>query len=277
MDGNGDAGEDGEELVMFGTMVMHDVIAGRPPPVQRGWFAGGAAAGVRGNDVRGNGVRGNAPGELATFREPLLPETITYEPADGSVGERVVYRRVDSEVVKDVVEHLPAQWTPRQKLLWCLGVNVALLLFVVLLICSLNDGKSSYFRWGPNDNLVVLTVHVNTWASYAGILAVLFIIRFIEVILSDIAAPIIQFTVYDPYKVDIQEFGRIELQVMTILMIMISAARAVILFVVAVTQIDIAMWSSGVQCMATVWTTYYLTKHKRFAGETVEVNGSNVV
>ena len=53
-----------------------------------------------------------------------------------------------------------------KKLQLCIFVNMCLLGLIVIPVVILNDGTSSYFRFGWHEDLVLISVKINTMERY---------------------------------------------------------------------------------------------------------------
>lgn len=98
----------------------------------------------------------------------------------------------------------------RTKLKWCLIANFLLLLSFGTLL-EIFKSSSSYWNVDPNSNLTVISIHINTWSKYFYILGLLSVFNISQVIISEIAHPILHFSIYNPDKKIITEFTQNEL------------------------------------------------------------------
>ena len=151
-------------------------------------------------------------------------------------------------------------------------LNVAVLLAVVVLAVYFRDPDSRYFRIGPAPDLHVVSVVVDTASKYAAVVAILALVCITDVIIGEIAAPILGFNVYNPDKHRITEFGKLELQVLANAMFAASSIRAVFMLVVTVTQVDLALITVIVAECTSMVTIRWLLNQKTFGhDETTEL------
>ena len=143
-------------------------------------------------------------------------------------------------------------------------LNISVLLIVIILTVYFRDAESRYFRFGPSTDLHVVSVVVDTWGKYVGVLGILTIIGISDVIISEIAVPILGFTVYNPDKLTINEFSKCELQVLANAMFMTSNIRSVFMLIVSVTQVDLALFSVLVTESTSIFTIRWLLNKKQF-------------
>ena len=150
------------------------------------------------------------------------------------------------------------------KLKICLISNAILLCFVISLVIVFRDDKSKYLRWGPQDDLIIVSVAVNTYTRYAFLLAVMAVIKVSDVLIGEIANPIIGFNIYNPDKKVITDFTKLELQFYGNSMYLIDAVKAGLLIMVNISQIDVALWGVFVSETASIVTIRMLLNEKEF-------------
>lgn len=156
----------------------------------------------------------------------------------------------------------------KTKLFHCVWVNILLLNAIVYIIFSFNDGSSSYFRMGPQEDLVLISVKINTWERYFVLLLLQILIKVCNVIVSEIANPILGFTIYNPDKKDVFGFEKIELQVYANLMFFVDNCKYTLMFLFSISQIDIAFFGIIVSEITGIFTVRMLLNEKTFHPET---------
>lgn len=151
-----------------------------------------------------------------------------------------------------------------KKLKICVLSNLLLLAFVVTLILIFRDDNSTYLRWGPQQDLIIISVAINNMTKYFLLLGVIAIIKISDVVIAEIASPIIGFNIYNPDKKIITEFTKNELQFYGNSMYLINAIKAVLLIMVNISQIDIALWGVFVSETTSLFTIRMLLNEKEF-------------
>ena len=131
-------------------------------------------------------------------------------------------------------------------------------------IILLNDNTSKYFRWGWNDDLILISIPINTQKRYLYTILFLSIMRISHVIIGEIAHPIIGFNIYNPDKKEITEFSKIELQMYGNLMYLIEGFKNILTVMLSITQIDIALISMLVSEVTSIYTINMLLNEKTF-------------
>ena len=131
-------------------------------------------------------------------------------------------------------------------------------------IILLNDNTSKYFRWGWNDDLILISIPINTQKRYLYTILFISIMRISHVIIGEIAHPIIGFNIYNPDKKEITEFSKIELQMYGNLMYLIEGFKNILTVMLSVTQIDIALISMLVSEITSIYTINMLLNEKTF-------------
>ena len=127
-----------------------------------------------------------------------------------------------------------------KKLKICVLSNLLLLSFVISIILIFKDDNSTYLRWGPQDDLIIISVAINNMTKYFLLLGIIAIIKISDVVIAEIASPIIGFNIYNPDKKVITDFTKNELQFYGNSMYLIDAIKAVLLIMVNISQIDIS-------------------------------------
>ena len=145
--------------------------------------------------------------------------------------------------------------------------NFVVLLLIVGTIVGFDDGTSKYWRIGPQEDFILISVTIDNWTKYYVLLIFVATIKISQCVIAEIAHPIIGFNIYNPDKKVIVDFSKIELQIYGNLMYTIDGVRDVIMIVMAVSQIDVALW--GVFCseMASIFTIRMLLNEKSFRKE----------
>ena len=153
---------------------------------------------------------------------------------------------------------------PNRKLFLCLVTNIIILFFVFLLIICFKSENSKYFRFGPQDDLIVISVHINTWDKYIIFNLIASLLKIFEVIIEEVGFPILSFNVYNPDKKIITEFTKMELQFYANSMYFVTALRGVLITVMMVTQFDLAFINVIVSEFTTLFTIRMLLNEKKF-------------
>ena len=97
----------------------------------------------------------------------------------------------------------------------CLALNVFLLLFIATcMITFASDSK--YFRFGPSEDFILISVKINTNSRYLFLLFLIACNNCIKVLISELGEPILVFNVYNPDKKVITEFTKCQLLFMQI-------------------------------------------------------------
>ena len=157
-----------------------------------------------------------------------------------------------------------------QKLRYCIFTNFLLLIFMATPIIILNDNTSKYFRWGWNDDLILISIPINTQSRYLCTILFISIIKISHVIIGEIANPIIGFNIYNPDKKEISDFTKIELQIYGNIMYLIDGFKSILTVMLSITQVDIALISMLVSEITSIFTINMLLSEKRFIKNTTD-------
>lgn len=155
--------------------------------------------------------------------------------------------------------------TPKEKLIFCLTINV-ITFTAVTVVVTVFAHASQYWRYGPADDLIVISVKVDTWIKYWYLLLGIAVINMCRVLVEELAWPVLGFTIYNPDKHHIADFTKNELQFFANSMSVISGLRNVFMTVITVTQVDIALWSLLVCEITSFYTNRVLLNEKTFKG-----------
>jgi len=157
--------------------------------------------------------------------------------------------------------------TPQQRLKICIIGQLLLLISVIIPTILLANKESTYYRFGPNEDLIIISIKINTWTRYAILLVYIMIIRICKVFITELGMPILSFNIYDPNKKKIEGFTRTELQLQANIMYMMNAIRYAITLQLSIIQIDIAIISAIFSELASIPTIYILLKDKVFVDD----------
>lgn len=152
----------------------------------------------------------------------------------------------------------------KTKLVYCIIANFAILCLAIIIVVMLKDEASKYFRFGPNEDLILVSVKVNTWVRWVMSLVVIGIFRVGEVIVNEIGSPILGFSIYNPDKTHITEFTKNELNFLANSMWIINGIRGVFMIVISITQFDLALASVVISEITSIFTIRMLLNEKTF-------------
>jgi hypothetical protein len=151
----------------------------------------------------------------------------------------------------------------RTKILACLFGNFLIFCFVSI-FCLIEGENSKYYTYGPNDSLIIISIKINDWKRYIILLITIGIMNSFKVIVEEIGMPVLGFSIYNPDKKEITEFGKLELQIYGNLMFLFSSLRNVFSILLIVSQIDISIFSVLIDNMTTIFTIRLLLNEKKF-------------
>ena len=152
----------------------------------------------------------------------------------------------------------------KTKLKYCVTGNI-LLLVVIVIITTHYQHESKYFRFGPSNDLIVISVNINTNNRYLILLLIISLVKITKVVVEEIGMPVIGFSIYNPDKKVITEFTKNELQFYGNTMYLTSSLRYIFEVMVTITQIDIAIYSVIISEITTIFTIRLLLNEKRFS------------
>lgn len=146
----------------------------------------------------------------------------------------------------------------------CLLGNVLTMIVVGVLIVVFRDPKSKYFRWGPNEDLIVISVAIDTWVKWSLLAMLVGIIRGCDVLVNELGSPILGFRIYNPDCKEISDFTKNELNFLGNSMSFVNSFRATLMVIVTISQFDIALVSLFFAELVSIFTVRHLLNEKRF-------------
>jgi hypothetical protein len=158
--------------------------------------------------------------------------------------------------------------TPKQRLKICIVGQLLVLISVIIPTVLLANKNSTYYRFGPNEELIIISIKIDTWSKYGILLGYTMIFRICKVFINELGMPILTFNIYNPNQKRIEDFTRMELQVLGNIMFTLNAISYAITLQLSILQIDIAVLSGIFSELAAIPTIYILLKDKEFVVET---------
>tara|TARA_Y100001958_G_scaffold150852_1_gene135134 strand:- start:1987 stop:2502 length:516 start_codon:yes stop_codon:yes gene_type:complete len=152
----------------------------------------------------------------------------------------------------------------KSKLVLSTLASLVVLIVLATPIFLLDNGDSKYFRYGWHDDLVLISVPINTGNRYFCAVLFVVIIRIGEVLVQEVAYPIVSFNIYNPDKKEVEEFSKNELQFFGNTLYLIEGIRGVFKTMTMVTQIDIALISVLAGELISIVTIRMLLNEKTF-------------
>ena len=150
----------------------------------------------------------------------------------------------------------------------CLALNVFLLMFIsTCMITFASDSK--YFRFGPSEDFILISVKIDTYSRYAFLLFLIACNNCIKVLIAELGEPILVFNVYNPDKKIITEFTKCQLLFYANSMFFIGNVRRVFELMITITQIDIALFSVIIEQIVSICTVCFLLSEKKFSKNNV--------
>ena len=166
------------------------------------------------------------------------------------------------------------------KLRYCVILNFLLFFIILFVILICKDNNNYYMTYGPNDNLYVLSIKINTQQKYIFLQFFLLFVEFSRVFTNEIASPILGFNIYNPDKKIITEFTKNELQLLANMMWLINSLTNSLFVMITISQIDIAILRTIYSEFTTIITIRMILNEKKFIYEDnvepIELDNLNV-
>lgn len=168
----------------------------------------------------------------------------------------------------------------QKRLKLCIIGQLLLLLSAMVPTILLANKESPYYRFGPNEDLIIISIKINTWTRYIVLIGYIMVFSICKVCINEFGMPILNFNIYDPNRKKVQGFTKTELQLQANTMYMLNSIRHVLTLQLSILQIDIAVMTSVFSELAAVWTVDVLLQEKTFEGKgdlkECLVNGPNI-
>ena len=150
------------------------------------------------------------------------------------------------------------------KLRWCLVTNVVLVCCIAGFVCIIPKVDDRYMRFGPQADLKLLGVAIDTWSRYWTFQFFLGCVQVTDVVIQDLANPIMGFNIYNPDKKIITEFTKNELQLYAQTFWFLTSVKGALMLLVSITQVDIAISKCVYNELAGVVVIRILLNEKTF-------------
>ena len=147
-------------------------------------------------------------------------------------------------------------------------MNFLLFIFIVISVVIFNNNNNNnYFKYGPNDDLDILGIKINTTDKYIYLQLFLCFVEMSRAWTNEIASPILGFNIYNPDKKIITEFTKNELQLLANIMWLINSLTNALFILITISQIDIAILRILYSEITTIFTIRLLLNDKTFINE----------
>jgi len=127
-----------------------------------------------------------------------------------------------------------------------------------------NKEQSSYFNIGWSDDFVFISMPINTAYKYFSFCGFIILSNISEVLMENIAGPLIQFSTYNPYKNEVSDFSRHELELYSNAVVFIQISKKLLQIFIILSQVDIALISLFSSQISASYTIHYLLNQKEF-------------
>lgn len=137
--------------------------------------------------------------------------------------------------------------------------------------------NSQYFRMGWSDSFIYVSIPIDTPYKYFLLCTFIIIMNVSEICMDTIATPLIQFSTYNPYKTQINDFCRVELEIYSNTIYFIQSTKRFINIFTILSQVDIAIISLlSSQTTVGIIIKFLLDQKNFSSNETVELDYTHV-
>lgn len=152
----------------------------------------------------------------------------------------------------------------KTKMQLCIYYNSIVIIIICINIINFSS-NIRYFQFGPNNNLIIISIIINTYKKYIVLLFYITGITIGENISQIIALPIINFNIYNPDKHFIDEFSKNNLEFYGNCMCFITNIKHIFFIFIRISQIDIALFSLIISQLCNFIIIKLLLKEKDFS------------
>jgi len=200
---------------------------------------------------------------------PLLSQEVKDQPDSKGLSidlavERVLNRLNERVALDAFRKDARKRGIDRRNVACALVANIIALAALGTMVSIFAHDGADFWKWGPGDSLIIISIKVNTWGVYIGVVMATSVVGVLDVLVNEVASPVLGFNTYNPDKHEITSFTRSELNWATNLMFATNNIRAVFVTVLNVTQIDLALWNVAFREVASFFMVRYLLSHKTF-------------
>ena len=155
----------------------------------------------------------------------------------------------------------------KKKIKLSMYINLFILLFVMGSFVIFNDFHSDYFRLGWSSDFEFVSVNIDTGLKYFCLCLLIIITNISDVLINEIADPILYFNTYNPDKKIISEFTKKELILYSNTIFLIHLLKKFIQVLISVSQIDVAIISIISTQVSGIIAIHLLLKEKKFVSK----------
>lgn len=150
----------------------------------------------------------------------------------------------------------------------CLNISSSAILVVIVILGRTFGGEDSYIRFGPGTEdftLTVLSLNINSWLKWSGLVALLILLTITDVVISQTAMVTVYNAIYNPSVKNVTDFrSGSALQLYAQLMYGINSIRYILSVKVSITQVDFALITAVATQLIGIGTIYMQIKKKTF-------------
>jgi len=88
--------------------------------------------------------------------------------------------------------------SPKTRIKICIIGQILLLVSVIIPTVLLANKESTYYRFGPNNDLIIISIKIDTWLKYGILMIYILIFRICKVFITELGMPILTFNIYNP-------------------------------------------------------------------------------
>lgn len=147
----------------------------------------------------------------------------------------------------------------------CIGSNAVTVILLFFMLNVFNrEGDGNLWKFGPSDDLFLLSIPINTWMRYWLVIVMIGLIKISEVLVNDFASPDVFFATFDTDRKNIYGFTQFSLWILTVIQQLSNDLGNIFKTIILVTRLDVALISVLIQNLTGVVSVYLLLSKKTF-------------
>lgn len=135
-------------------------------------------------------------------------------------------------------------------------------IFTITITVAFNDDTSNYFRMGPSDSLIVMSMTIDTWTKYLLLVLYITVGSIISTVSNELSNTYTCNKVYTSINEVIDYCTKKELLFATNTIFIINAINGVFTFSARLSQIDIAIITALTAELSSIYTVWRLIKDR---------------
>jgi hypothetical protein len=150
------------------------------------------------------------------------------------------------------------------RLKYVLACSLISVILIISLVIIYQDEEVGYFRFGPNAELRVISIRIDTRERYGILLSVIAFITCLEVMISEMGEPILRYYLYDMNTTKVNDISRRAILFYGFSIYLSTSVKGIFAALIAISQFDIAFITVVIYQLVSLIPMWVLLKEKEF-------------